>query len=93
MPTTRPRHTITETAPVQEALDELRAQLSEGERIDFAELLTLGARIKARRLQQESAQARSARERLIEEVLHGDSPVDVRAAEEVKHLRLSASIR
>jgi hypothetical protein len=28
VPTTRPRHTITETPPVQEALDELRAKLN-----------------------------------------------------------------
>jgi hypothetical protein len=92
VPTTRPRHTITETPPVQEALDELRAKLGEGERIDFAELVELGARAKARRLETESHMARAARERLIEEVLHGGGPIDLRAAEEVKHIGLWADI-
>ena len=53
MPTTRPRHTITETPPVQAALDQLRER--EGERIDFAELVTLGAEVKVRRLAAEDA--------------------------------------
>ena len=48
VPTTRPRHTITGTTPVQAALDELRAKLGEDERNDFAELVTLGAEVKAR---------------------------------------------
>ncbi len=83
---------ITETPPVQEALEELRAKLGEGERIDFAELVALGARAKASRLQAESARARAARERLIDEVLNGGGGVDVRAAEEVKHIGLWADI-
>src|ERR1700730_9433324 len=40
MPTSHPRHMITETPPVREALDELRAKLK-GERIDFAELVIM----------------------------------------------------
>jgi hypothetical protein len=92
VPTTRPRHTITETPPVQEALDELRSNLGEGERIDFAELVALGARVKARRMRQESVRARAARGRLIDEVLHGEGPVDLRAAEEVKHIGLWANL-
>jgi hypothetical protein len=76
---------------VQEALDELRARLN-GERIDFAELVTLGAHAKAQRLRQESPEARAARERLIEDVLHGIGPeMDIAAAEEVKHLGLIAN--
>lgn len=39
---------------VQEALDELRAKLN-GERIDMAELVILGAHAKARRLQADNA--------------------------------------
>jgi hypothetical protein len=56
VPTTRPRHTITETPPVHEALDQLRAQMREApvwpreDRIDFAELVILGAQAKAERL-------------------------------------------
>jgi hypothetical protein len=40
VPTSHPRHTITETPPVREALDGLRARLAD-QRIDFAELVVL----------------------------------------------------
>ncbi len=90
MPTTRPRHTITETPPVQEALDELRAKLN-GERIDLAELVILGARAKARRLPDDSEKARKARGRLAEMIRTGTVPVDREAAKEVKHLGLTAN--
>jgi hypothetical protein len=91
MPTTRPRHTITETPPVQEALDELRAKLGKEETIDFAELVTLGARVKARRLDDGDAEARAARERLAEMIRTRSIPqIDVAAAEEVKYLGLIA---
>jgi hypothetical protein len=92
MPTTRPRHTITETPPVQEALDELRGKLN-GERIDFAELLILGARAKARRLPPggDSEEARKARKELADMIRTRSVPVDLRAAEEVKHLGLIAN--
>jgi hypothetical protein len=90
VPTTRPRHTITETPPVQEALDELRAKLG-AEPIDFSELIVLGARAKARRLPDDTAEARRAREELAEMILTRSVPVDLRAAEEVKHLGLIAN--
>jgi hypothetical protein len=93
VPTTRPRHTITETPPVQEALDELRAKLAEGERIDFAELVTLGAEVKARRLAAEDDVAAAARRRLAEMIRTGSFryAVDVAAADEVKRLGLIAN--
>ena len=92
MPTTRPRHTITETPPVQEALDELRAKLN-GERIDLAELVILGAHAKARRLQADNAGARAARRRLADMIRTGTFPyeMDLEAAKEVKHLGLIAN--
>jgi hypothetical protein len=91
VPTTRPRHTITETPSVQAALDKLRAKLGEGERIDFAELVTLGAQIKARRLADQSEEARRARREMIDWILSGNGPkVDLDAAAEVKHLGLIA---
>ena len=92
MPTTRPRHTITETPPVQEALDELRAKLGQGETIDFAELVTLGARAKARRMNDEDAETRAARERFAEQIRTRSLPyaIDIAAAEEVKYLGLIA---
>jgi hypothetical protein len=91
VPTTRPRHTITETPSVQAALDELRARLGEGTRIDFAELVTLGARVKARRLADRSEEARRARREMIDWMVSGNGPkVDLDAAAEVKHLGLIA---
>lgn len=90
LPTTRPRHTITETPPVQEALDELRSKLGDGEKIDFAELVTLGAQVKARRLSAEEAETSAALKRLAEMVRTRSIPVDVEAADEVKRLGLIA---
>jgi hypothetical protein len=90
MPTTRPRHTITETPPVQAALGELRAKLAEGERIDFAELVMLGAEVKVRRLADRSEEARQARGEIVDWILSGTGPkVDVDAADEVKYLGLN----
>lgn len=87
VPTARPRHTITETPPVEEALDELRAEL-DGERVDFAELVTIGARAKARELRTGSAAARSARNRLAAMIRARSIPVDVDAADEAKRVGL-----
>jgi hypothetical protein len=92
VPTSRPRHTITETPPVQEALAELRAVLGR-RKIDFGELTILGAQAKLRDLRDNGAEARAARERLAREIREGDSEVDVAAAEEVKRLGLIASDR
>ena len=93
VPTTRPRHTITETPPVQAALDALRARLGGDERIDFAELVTLGAEVKARRMATEDAAAATARRRLAEMIRTGSFryAVDVEAADEVKRLGLIAN--
>jgi hypothetical protein len=92
VPTVRPRHTITETPPVQEALDELRAKLGEGQRIDFAELVELGARAKARRLRADEQATTDALKRLAAMVRTRSFPyeMDVAAADEVKHLGLIA---
>ncbi len=92
MPTVRPRHTITETPPVQKALDELRAKLDDGERIDFAELVTLGAQAKARRLRSDEQATTDALKRLAEMVRTRSFPyeMDVDAADEVKHIGLIA---
>lgn len=93
MPTARPRHTITETPPVQAALDELRAKLGEDERIDFAELVTLGAEVKVRRVATEDAVVATARRRLAEMIRTSSFryAVDVEAADEAKRLGLIAN--
>ena len=91
MPTTRPRHSITETPPVQEALDRLRAQMG-SQRVDFAELVVLGAREKERQLRRDDETAREARHRLAEKIRHRTLPEsDVAAADEVKYLGLIAN--
>jgi len=76
---------------VQAALDELRAKLGEGENVDFAELVALGARLKARRLADLGEVADRAVNELAEWIRSGDGPaVDVLAADEVKGLGLIA---
>jgi hypothetical protein len=89
VPTSHPRHTITETPPVREALDDLRARLA-GQRVDFAELVVLGAGVKVRQLPDDAAAAREAAGRLAALVRGRTIPVDVEAAEEVKRHRLLA---
>lgn len=78
---------ITETPPVEAALDELRKELGD-ERIDFAELVTIGARFKVRDLRAGAAAAKTARAGLAAMVRARAVPVDVEAADEVKRLRL-----
>ncbi len=77
---------------MQEALDELRAKLA-GERIDYAELVVLGARAKARRLPDDEERARRAQEELAAMIRTRSFPfeVDVEAADEVKRLGLIAN--
>ena len=73
---------------MHEALEELRAKLN-GDRIDMAELVIIGARAKARGLGDQSQKARQARKELAEWILTGTGPkLDIAAAEEVKHLGL-----
>lgn len=77
---------------MQAALDELRAKLGEGERIDFAELVELGARAKARTMRADDAASIAARKGLADMIRAGSIPykVDIAAADEVKHLGLIA---
>jgi hypothetical protein len=91
MPTTRPRHTITETPPVQEALDRLREQMG-SQKVDFAELVVLGAEEKRRQLHRDDEAVLAAQERLVRYILEGEhDPEEVRLADEVKTLGLIAN--
>jgi hypothetical protein len=63
VPTKRRRHAITETPPVQAALDELRDALG-GERVEMGELVTLGAQEKLARLRAERDDTAAVRRRL-----------------------------
>ena len=89
VPTTRPRHTITETPPVQEALDELRRE-QKGERVELPELVIRGARDKLRELRANGESARQARERLARRVRDGEELPDAAIAEEAKNAGLIA---
>jgi len=82
MPTKRRRHAITETPPVQVALDELRAQLGD-DQVNLGELVILGAREKLHRLRLGDARRAALRRSLANRVLTGNVPVDVEAADEV----------
>jgi hypothetical protein len=79
---------ITETPPVKEALDHLREKLRPDEKVDFGELVVLGAELKARRLSAREASDRAALKRLTDMIRTRSIPIDMDAAEEVKHLKL-----
>jgi hypothetical protein len=76
---------------VHEALDELRAKLN-GDPIDFAELVVLGARAKARRLPDRDKEAQQAGEEIADWIINRTGPkMDIAAADEVKHRGLIAN--
>jgi len=82
---------ITETAPVKTVLDELRG-LQGGEKVDLRDLVIRGAEDKIRQLKAESESARRAREEIAEWIRSGNGPkIDLKAAEEVKHVGLEAN--
>jgi hypothetical protein len=83
MPTKRRRHAVTETPPVQAALDELRRELGE-EAVHLPELVILGAREKLARLRAERRHMTEGRLRLAERIRSRELPVDADAADEVR---------
>ena len=83
MPTRRRRHSITETPPVQAALDDLRRELGEPS-IDLAEIVILGAREKLDRVRRTSFEQARLRRELAELIRSRRVPVDPGAAEEVR---------
>jgi hypothetical protein len=83
MPTRHPRHSVTETPPVREALDALRRR---GERVRLDDLVIRGANERLREMEAEhDANARDGelRQQLIGRLRSGDG-VDVKAAYEVR---------
>lgn len=84
MPTRRQRHTITETPRVERALRRLRG-LEPGGRIDFKELVILGAEAKAARLERTAGPGTDHRGALVEEflALRADDRVDAAAGLEL----------
>lgn len=84
MPTTRRRHAVTETPPVQEALDQLRAELG-SDKVPMGELVVLGARAKLAALRAERDDKLMRRRRLAERIRNRELPaVDPEAAAEAK---------
>jgi hypothetical protein len=83
VPTKRRRHAVTETPPVEAALDELRREIGDG-RIEFGELVILGAQEKLARVRSERAGAAALRRRLSERIRAREAVVDLVAAEEVR---------
>jgi hypothetical protein len=83
VPTTRPRHTITETPPVQDALDRLRAQLGD-EPIDFPDLVVRGVRNKLEELRRDRPEAVEARRWLANRIRNREPLGDPSLADEVK---------
>jgi hypothetical protein len=80
---TRRRHAITETPPVEAALDELREALGE-DRVEMGELVILGAQEKLARLRAERDDTAALRRRLGDRVRRRDIPADPGAADEVR---------
>jgi hypothetical protein len=83
VPTNRRRHAITETPPVQAALDELREELG-NDRVEMGELVILGAQEKLARMRAERDDAAALRRSLAERIRRGDIPADRAAADEVR---------
>lgn len=84
VPTKRRRHAVTETPPVQAALDELRQEIG-GDRVELGELVILGAREKVARVRAGRAGAVALRRRLANRIRERELPVDPDAADEVRH--------
>jgi hypothetical protein len=83
VPTKRRRHAITETPPVEAALDELRQELGDAP-LNLGELVVLGAREKLHRLRLTDARTAALRRSLADRIRAGNVPVDLEAAEEVR---------
>ncbi|HEY7829710.1 MAG TPA: hypothetical protein VIC06_04005 [Solirubrobacteraceae bacterium] len=83
MPTSHPRHSITETPPMQAALNELR---SRGERIRLGDLVIRGAQVRLQELKEkrdEEARRAELRRDLVKR-LHTGEGLDAEAAYEVR---------
>jgi hypothetical protein len=83
VPTRHPRHSITETPPVREALDSLRRR---GERVKLDDLVIRGARDRLREIDAgrgEAAEKAELRRELIEQLRTGEG-LDAAAAHAVR---------
>ncbi len=83
MPTKHRRHAVTETPRVKEALDPLREEL-DGERVDLAELVILGAEAKLSRLRSERDRDRVALKELTDMIRNRQLHLDPDRADEAR---------
>jgi hypothetical protein len=83
MPTKYRRRAITETPPVQSALQELQSELG-SDRIELAELVVLGAGAKLTELRLEREGGQMLRRRLADRIRSRQLPVSRETAEEVR---------
>jgi hypothetical protein len=83
VPTKRRRHAITETPPVQAALDELRRELGD-DRLELGELVILGAQQKTAALRAHRDDTAARRRQLADRIRRRGIPVDREAADEVR---------
>jgi len=83
VPTRRRRHAITETPPVQAALDELREALGD-DRLEMGELVILGAQQKLARVRADRDDTAALRRRLADRIRRREIPADRAAADEVR---------
>ncbi len=83
VPTKRRRHALTETPPVQAALDELREELGT-DSVELGELIVLGAGVKLGAIRAERGNAAAQRQRLADRVRSRAIGADVEAADEVR---------
>jgi hypothetical protein len=85
MPTARRRHAITETAPVQEALDELRNELG-SDRVPLGEILILGAKTRVAELRMEKRTGSDRLRHLADRIRAREPLADPDAADEVRRI-------
>ncbi len=84
MPTTKPRHAVTETGAVAQALAELRAEPG-GEDVPISDLVVIGARTLAAEKRADREAGQALRAMLAERVLAGGPALgDPAAADEVR---------
>jgi uncharacterized membrane protein len=83
VPTTRRRHAITETEPVQAARDELRHELGT-DRVELGELVVLGAAAKLAGLRAQREGDAALRRRLADRVRAREPLADLDAADRAR---------
>lgn len=83
MPTKRKRHAITETEPVEAALDELRRE-SGVKRVNLGELVLLGANAKVAELRATQGRTQEMRKSLADRIRAGEALAEVEKADEVR---------